>query len=75
MVYLPSYSPDFNLIENAGSKVKAYLRAAEARTYEDLDHEIIQALASITTQDLIGYYTHCRYYIANPELDDYHTAN
>ena len=29
--YLPSYSPDFNLIENAFSKLKAFLRKGAAR--------------------------------------------
>ena len=31
--YLPPYSPDFNSIENAFSKLKAYLRKAAARTH------------------------------------------
>jgi transposase len=32
--YLPPYSPDFNPIENAFSKLKAYLRKAAARTID-----------------------------------------
>ena len=69
LVYLPPYSPDFNPLENAWSKVKEFLRATEARAYEDLDQAITNALESITSQDLIGYFTHCCYYIANPQLD------
>lgn len=35
-LFLPSYSPDLNPIEHAFSKLKAHLRAAEARSYEAL---------------------------------------
>src|SRR3712207_2735995 len=34
-LYLPPYSPDFNPIEEAFSKIKGVLRKAEARTRED----------------------------------------
>ena len=34
--YLPPYSPDFNPIERAFSKIKGFLRRAEARTRESL---------------------------------------
>jgi transposase len=35
-LFLPPYSPDLNPIEMAFSKLKAHLRAAEARTYDAL---------------------------------------
>ena len=36
MLFLPPYSPDLNPIEMAFSKLKAHLRAAAARTIDDL---------------------------------------
>lgn len=36
LVYLPGYSPDFNPIEHAWSKLKALLRKARARTVRKL---------------------------------------
>src|SRR5215207_10023810 len=36
LVYLPPYSPDYNPIEEAFSKIKGLLREAEARTRETL---------------------------------------
>ncbi len=36
LVFLPSYSPDFNPIEQAFSKIKGILRKAKARTFEAL---------------------------------------
>lgn len=35
-LFLPAYSPDLNPIEMAFAKLKAHLRAAAARTYDDL---------------------------------------
>ncbi len=35
-LFLPPYSPDLNPIEQAFSKLKAHLRKAEARTFDDL---------------------------------------
>lgn len=35
-LFLPPYSPDLNPIEMAFSKLKAHLRAAKARTFDDL---------------------------------------
>ena len=65
LVYLSPYSPDFSLIENCWSKVKEFLRARAARTYAELDQAITDALAAITTKDIIGLFTHCCYYISS----------
>lgn len=58
---LPSYSPDLNPIEEAFSKVKALLRTAAARTHEALVSAIWAVLATITSADAHGYFTHCGY--------------
>lgn len=36
LLFLPPYSPDLNPIEMAFSKIKAHMRAAAARTFEDI---------------------------------------
>jgi transposase len=64
LVYLSPYSPDFNPIENCWSKLKGFLRAASPRTYEALDSAISKAIATITSQDIIGWFTHCCYCLA-----------
>ncbi len=51
MLFLPSYSPDFNPIEEAFSKIKGILRKAGARTREALLEAIAQALSAITPVD------------------------
>jgi transposase len=67
LVYLPPYSPDFNPIENCWSKVKQFLRSKAARTYQELDQAITEAFATITNKDMIGWFTHCCYYVASDE--------
>ena len=59
LLYLPSYSPDLNPIELAFGKLKAGLRRAGARTREALEAAIQEALATITTADVRGFYAHC----------------
>jgi transposase len=44
LLYLPPYSPDFNPIEMAFSKLKALLRKAAPRTVTDLWHALASAL-------------------------------
>ncbi len=61
VVFLPAYSPDLNPIEKMWSKVKALLRAAEARTPADLIRAIGQALAQVTAKDALGWFVSCGY--------------
>jgi transposase len=58
---LPPYSPDFNPIENAISKVKAALRTLAKRTVPALFDGIAAALASVTPSDAAAYIAHCGY--------------
>lgn len=58
LVYLPAYSPDFNPIEQAFSKLKAHLRAVGARAFDPLVDAIGDGLERITTSDIAGFYRH-----------------
>jgi transposase len=61
LIYLPSYSPDFNPIEEAFSKIKGLVRKAEVRTKEALLEAIGWALSAVTTDDARGFFEHCGY--------------
>jgi len=61
--FLPAYSPDLNPIEMMWSKVKALLRAAEARTAEELQGAIAAALKRVSAQDAAGWFAACGYSI------------
>lgn len=61
LVYLPAYSPDYNPIEEAFSKIKNLLRKAEARTREALVRAMGSALLAVSTEDARGFFEHCGY--------------
>lgn len=61
VLFLPAYSPDFNPIEKMWSKIKAFLRGAEARTTPELITAIASALATITPQNAINWFASCGY--------------
>ena len=61
--FLSPYSPDFNPIENCWSKLKEFFRSQEARTYKKLDSSISEAINLITDKDIVGWFTHCCYYV------------
>jgi len=56
LLYLPPYSPDFNPIEMAFSKLKALLRKAAARTVEDLWQAIADILDAFTPEECLNYF-------------------
>ena len=61
LLYLPSYSPDFNPIEMAFSKLKAILRKAAPRTVTDLWDVLAQALDAFTPTECRNYFTAAGY--------------
>jgi transposase len=65
VVFLSPYSPDFNPIENCWSKLKEYLRSQESRTNLELDQAISKAIDLVTEEDIIGWFTHCCYYVSS----------
>jgi hypothetical protein len=60
-VFVPSYSPDLNPIEQAFSKIKNILRKLGARTHEALLEAMEGALCKVTACDAAGWFTHCGY--------------
>ncbi|MCA1740537.1 MAG: IS630 family transposase [Actinobacteria bacterium] len=61
LLFLPSYSPDLNPIEEAFSKIKNIVRKAAARTREALNEAISEALSAVTLGDAAGWFSHCGY--------------
>ena len=58
---LPPYSPDYNPIEMAISKMKALLRKLSRRDVPGLYRALGDALASITAEDARNFIQHCQY--------------
>jgi transposase len=61
LLWLPTYSPDLTPIEEAFSKLKAFLRRVGARTHDALQEAIGRGLETITAQDACGWFTHGGY--------------
>jgi transposase len=61
LVFVPSYSPDLNPIEQAFSKIKNILRKLGARTQEALLEAMEEALCKVTPADAAGWFEHCGY--------------
>ena len=61
ILFLPAYSPDLNPIEKLWSKIKACLRAAEARTESALIEAMAAALQKVTRQDAMNWFACCGY--------------
>jgi len=61
LLYLPPYSPDFNPIENAFSKLKALLRKAAERTVEGLWQRIGALLSTFTPKECANFFAAAGY--------------
>ena len=61
LIYLPPYSPDFNPIEMAFSKLKAVLRKAAARTITELWDTIAEGIDTFTSNECHNYFAAAGY--------------
>ena len=61
LLYLPPYSPDFNPIEQAWSKLKQQLRGVKARVLEHLELAVAAAMTTITADHARAFFRHCGY--------------
>ena len=58
---LPPYSPDFNPIELAFAKLKAFLRAARPRTFDQVVELVRIAMTLFTPQECANFVRHSGY--------------
>jgi transposase len=63
VIWLSPYSPDFSPIEMMWSKIKSAMRAAKARTREELERAFKAGLELVTESDCLGWFTHCGYQV------------
>jgi transposase len=59
--FLPPYSPDFNPIEQAFAKLKAFFRAARPRTFDQVCALMAAALGLFTPDECTNDVRHCGY--------------
>jgi len=61
LLFLPPYSPDFNPIEKAFSRLKAMLRKAEERTVSGLWNLIGKLVDLFQPDECVNYFSSCGY--------------
>ena len=59
--FLPPYSPDFNPIEMAFAKLKAFLRAARPRSFDQVVELVAIALELFSPDECLNFVRHCCY--------------
>lgn len=62
LAFLPPYSPDLNPIEQVFSKIKHWMRMAQARTLEAICDRVAEVVTAMTERE-------CRNYISNTGYD------
>jgi transposase len=65
VIWLSPYSPDFSPIELMWSKIKTAMRAAKARTRQELEQALTAALELVTESDCRGWFGHCGYQVTS----------
>lgn len=63
--FLPPYSPDFNPIEEAFSKIKAFIRRHAqlmSRQGDGMIFELMEIMHIVSDEDAIGYFLHAGYF-------------
>jgi len=65
VVFRPPYAPDLTPIELDWAKVNVRLRTLKSRTQDALLEALVDAFATITEQDIRGWFRHCGYPVAS----------
>lgn len=64
--FLPPYSPDFNPIEQAFAKLKAFMRKCKPRCFDDVEALMKAALTRFEPNECGNYVRHCGYRLPVP---------
>ena len=61
LLYLPTYSPDFNPIEHLFAKVKTFIKNLRPDSVDELIQAFCDALRTITPDNVLNSFLHCGY--------------
>ena len=61
VMFLPTYSPEFNPCELVFGLIKNYLRNNSTLHNTNFKDEILKALKAVTFNHLAAFYCHCMY--------------
>ncbi len=61
LLYLPTYSPDFNPIEHLFAKLKALIKSLRPETMDNLIQAFCEAVKAVTPKQVLSTFKHCGY--------------
>ncbi len=61
LLYLPTYSPDFNPIEHLFAKIKAFVKRLRPDATDKLIQAFCDAVKTVTPQNVLNAFKHCGY--------------
>lgn len=61
LFFMPQYSPDLNPFEKLFSKVKHWLRKAQARTRQDIENALATILKTVSPKECQNYFKEAGY--------------
>lgn len=64
-LFLPPYSPEWNPIERAWSKMKELIRRFETLTRETFDHAVATAMNAVTQDNIMAWVRHAGYAVSS----------
>jgi len=67
VVFLPSYSPEYNPIELCWSKLKAWIRRQTPESVQTLQQALTEAIQRVTKLDAAGWFRHAGFLLNNNE--------
>lgn len=63
LLYLPTYSPDFNPIEHLFAKIKAFVKGLRPNHLDDLVQAFCHAVETVTPENVLNAFRHCGYQV------------
>ncbi len=63
LLYLPTYSPDFNPIEHLFAKIKAFIKRIRPDTTDNLVQAFCDAVKTLTPENVLNAFKHCGYHL------------
>lgn len=63
LLYLPTYSPDFNPIEHLFAKIKAFIKRIRPDTTDNLAQAFCDAVKTLTPENVLNAFKHCGYHL------------
>lgn len=64
VLFLPPYSPEFNPIERAWSKLKEYIRRLQTLTRDAFEKAVAAAMDAISLEDIMAWTNHAGYAVS-----------